>query len=432
MADSGDTVKIITKKGREEEGILVPSHDEAVLLLKLPNGYNLGLKKKEIKTITVVGKGKPKKVSTAASPSVKGKRPTIAILHTGGTIASKVDYNTGGVYAGFTATDFLELFPEMKFIAQIRSRHVSTMMSEDMRFSHQQAIAKVIKEEIAAGVDGIIIGHGTDTLGVTSAALSFMFENVAVPILLVGAQRSSDRGSSDAGMNLLCAAEFIVRTDFAGIALCMHESSSDDACVILPPTKTRKLHTSRRDAFKVVNDTPLARIEYATKKVTFLKPYTHRQDVKKPLVLREALEEKVAIIKTYVNMNPVLINALTAQKYKGLVLEATGIGQAPTNIPENLPNYAALQRFIKQGGVVVLTSQCIFGRVHADIYTNCRRLKEIGIVFGADMLTETAHVKLAWLLAHFPHEKVMELLAQNLRGEINPQLGYDAEFIAPH
>jgi glutamyl-tRNA(Gln) amidotransferase subunit D len=253
----------------------------------------------------------------------------------------------------------------------------------------------------------------------TAAALAFIFENLPIPVLMVGAQRSSDRGSSDAAMNLICASEFIAKTDFKGVALCMHEHTADESCVILPATKTRKMHTSRRDAFKAIDDEPIARIEYKTRKINFLKEHAKPNG---KLSMKNKFEDKVAIIRTYPNMKPHLFDAVTENGYKGLVLEATGIGQAPTNVKENLPNYEALKRFIKQGGIVVLTSQCIFGRVHADIYTNCRRLKDIGIIFGEDMLTETAFIKLAWLLGNYKPEEAKKLVTQNLRGEINPRI----------
>lgn len=426
MPQTGDTVKVITTK-ETVEGILMPSADADMVIIKLNTGYNMGFRKKGVKKIAVLEKGKTKKTSPTKITQ-NPKLPTISILHTGGTIASKVDYKTGGVYASFTVEDFLEMFPEIKNIANIQSNHVANLMSEDIRFSHYKLIAKAIEKEIKAGVKGIIIGHGTDTMAITAAALSFMFENLPIPVILVGSQRSSDRGSTDAAMNLICAADFIAKTDFAGVAICMHASESDTLCHIFPPTKTRKLHASRRDAFKAVNDSPIATVDYTTRKIHFLKKHTKKTDVKDKLILKDSFEEKVAVIRTYVNMSPVLINALIKEKFKGLILEGTGIGQAPTNIKENLPNYEALQKFIKQGGIVVLTSQCIFGRVHPYIYTNCRRLRDIGVIFGEDMLTETAHVKLAWLLANYPREKVRELLPQNLRGELNEHLQFEEEF----
>ena len=380
----------------------------------------MALKKNKIKKISLIKKFQEKNVKLGKIVYNKNL-PTISILHTGGTLASKIDYKTGGVIATFTAEDFVSMFPGIKDVANIKSNFVSNMMSEDMRFIHYKKISEVVLREIENGVNGIIIGHGTDTLALTAAALAFMFENLPIPIILVGSQRSTDRGSSDAAVNLRCAAEFITKTDFAGVAICMHENISDKTCLIMPACKTRKMHTSRRDAFKVINDKPIARVNYETNKIEFLGSYNKKSD--KKLVLRNRFEDKVAIIKTYPNMEPDFIDLLIKKKYKGLVLEGTGIGQAPTNIKENLPIYDALKKFIASGGVVVLTSQCIFGKVHPYIYTNCRRLFNIGVIFGEDMLTETAFIKLAWLLSNFnKKEQVKELIGKNLRGEINEKL----------
>ncbi len=424
-AESGDKVKLVTKQ-ETVEGILLPSFQEGVTLLKLDNGYNIGFPEKEITKMTVLEKAKESAATSKIKTTSSKNLPTISILHTGGTIASKVDYKTGGVFAGFTNEDFLSLFPEMSTIANIRSRHVANLMSEDMRFSHYRLLAAAIEEEIKKGTAGIIIGHGTDTLAITSAALAFMIEHPPVPIILVGSQRSSDRGSSDAAMNLSCAAQFIIHSGYKGVGLCMHEHSSDTTCVIMPPLKTRKMHTSRRDAFKVINGKPMAKIEYKTGTIDWIsKPKV--SDGK--MVIRFQFEEKVAIIKTHVNMSSIFFDALNTHKFKGLILEATGIGQAPTNIDENLPNYKALRTFIKNGGVVVLTSQCLFGTVHPDIYSNCRRLRDIGVIFGKDMLTETAHVKLAWLLGNYPEDEVKRLISIDLRGEITQRQEYIPNFL---
>ena len=418
----GDTIEVTTKD-EKIKGILMPRPellDKDTIVVKLSNGYNIGINKNKIKSIKVVEKYTEKK-DVKTKIKINKNLPTISILHTGGTIASKVDYRTGGVFASFSVEDFLIMFPEIEKIANIRSNMIYNIMSEDMRFMHYKQIAKSILKEIEHGVDGIIIGHGTDTIALTAAALSFVFENLHIPVILVGAQRSSDRGSTDAAMNLICAAEFISKTDFKGVAMCMHEKMDDENCLILPPTKTRKMHTSRRDAFKVVDDKPIARINYKQKKIDFLKEYK-KKDSKK-LIVKDKFEDKVAIIKTYPNMFPDLVKALTTKKYKGIVLEATGIGQAPTNIKENMPNYTALKKFIDSGGIIVLTSQCIYGRVHPNVYTNCRRLADIGVIFGEDMLTETAFIKLAWLLGNYKNkEEIKKLIVTNLRGEINPRI----------
>ncbi|MDO8655600.1 MAG: asparaginase domain-containing protein, partial [Nanoarchaeota archaeon] len=228
MPTLGDKVKLVTKQ-ETIEGILLPSPDKKVVMIKLDNGYNVGFPEKDVSKITVLEKAAAKK--ELPINIIKNKNlPTISILHTGGTIASKVDYKTGGVFAGFTNEDFLSMFPEMSTIANIRSRHVANLMSEDMRFNHYQLLATAIEEEIKKGTQGIIIGHGTDTIAITAAALSFMLENVSVPVILVGSQRSSDRGSTDAAMNLFCAAQFIIHSGYQGVGICMHEHSSDTTC----------------------------------------------------------------------------------------------------------------------------------------------------------------------------------------------------------
>ena len=427
MAEAGDRVTIVTKKGTEE-GILIPSFEENVVLLKLDNGYNVGFEKKDISKMTVLEKGKEKSQKSKAVMARK-ELPTIAILHTGGTIASKADYRTGGVTTAFSPEELLALFPELGKIANIQSELVSQMWSDDLRFAHMGLIAKAIEKYVKKGVKGIIVGIGTDNLAVAAAALSFIVEKSPVPIVLVGAQRSSDRGSSDAGMNLICAAEFVTKTDYGGVALCMHEQSDDKSCIILPACKTYKLHSSRRDAFRAVNDTPVARIDYATRNVTFLhKEYPQRAD---KLIIRPKMEEKVGLLKIHVNMFPEQFSFF--KSYKGLVIEGTGLGQTPGQVPNELcavhkKIYPALKQVIDSGCVVVMTTQCLFGGVNLNVYDKGRDLLQLGVIPGRDMLGNTALVKLSWLLGNYKREEVKKLIGQNLRGEINERLEYEKKF----
>ncbi len=423
MAEVGDKVKIVTKK-RSEEGILMPSHEKGVVILKLSNGYNIGFEKKEISEIKLIKKKKEVSVKTK---KVVGKKslPTIAILNCGGTIASKVDYETGGVVAKFSAEDLMEMFPEIRKIANIEAVTVAQMMSEDMGFADYQKIAVAIKR--LDRVDGVIVAQGTDTLGYTAAALSFVLEKVNVPVLLVGSQRSTDRGSSDAFQNLICAAQFIVKTDFAGVGVCMHSASGDGKCAILPGTKTRKMHTTRRDAFKAVNGSPIALVDLKSGKVDYLaKKYSKRNE--EGILVKDKFSDKVGLLKTHTNMNPKLFE-FYANNYKGIIIEGTGLGHAPTNLgKDNLKNYEILKKFIAKGGVVGITSQCLFGAVNPNVYSNLRRLSEIGCVFCEDMIPETAFVKLAWLLGNYP-EEAKDLLGKNLRGEISKRLVYEKDYL---
>lgn len=424
MIREGDRIKVKTEK-ETIEGRLIPSSENDIVVIKLDNGYNVGIDKHKIKDMKVVEAHKDK-VSKHKEAKEKKGLPTIMILGTGGTIASKVDYSTGGVIAKFSPGDLLELIPELGKIANIKTDLVANMMSEDMMFSDYQKIALAIKKH-ADKVEGIIIGHGTDTLTYSSAALAFMLEKIGIPVILVGSQRSSDRGSSDGSVNLLCAAKFIVESDFAGVALCMHDSSDDNKCAILSPTKTRKMHTSRRDAFKVINDKPIALVGYKTGKIEFLKEDYQRKS-KDKVVVKDKFSEEVSLIKTHSNMRNILFEFL-AKNYQAIVFEATGLGHLPTNLgKENLKNYETLKKYIKKGGIVAIGSQCLFGRVHPSVYTNLRRLSEIGCVFCEDMLPETTFVKLSWLLGNYKKDAV-KLLTENLRGEINRRIEYEGEYL---
>lgn len=414
----GDKIKITTKN-KTYEGTLMPSKDE--IIIKLDSGYNIGIKKKDIKKQELIEKLKEKK----EKKSIKQDKslPKITILHTGGTIASKVDYRTGGVIAKFTPEDLLELVPELKKIAYIESELIANMWSDDLRFCHFEKIAKAIKKHNTP----IIIGMGTDNLAVASAALAFAFEEINIPVILVGSQRSSDRGSSDAAMNLICAAEFITKTDFTGVAICMHSTSDDKVCNILPATKTKKLHSSRRDAFKPVNDTIIAKVNYETRKITQYK----KSNKQKSLILKPKFEDKVGLLKIHVNMHPEEI--LTYKNFKGLVIEGTGLGQTPLDVLDDCTEIhkkikSAFETLNKNKVIMVMTTNCQFGRVNMNVYSKGRDLQEIGIIPGEDMLPETAFVKLAWLLANEPKD-TKKLIKQNLRGEILSCTPTEKEFL---
>jgi len=418
----GDRVRI-SRQGDIIEGILLPNpEDEAYLVVKLDNGYNIGIEaaKVEVKLLT---KTPERPHPEEAARQTKGL-PSIAILHTGGTIASQVDYETGGVTPRFTPQDILNKFPELRELANIDSWLISAMWSEDMRFEHYKIMAREVKRCVDKGYSGVVITHGTDTMAYSAAALSFILEDVPIPVILVGAQRSSDRGSTDAAMNLICAFEFITKTDFCGVAICMHQSMADDTCIILPPCKTRKMHSSRRDAFKPINQKPIARIHYGSRKIEFLSDYAKRGSARK-LMLKDKFEEKVGLLKAHPNMSPQEFGFYKG--YKALVIEAYALGHVPIDAPNdaalpNLENAKALAELIASGCAVVITSQCIYGRVHSHVYSKGIELKKMGAIYADDLLTETAFIKLAWLFGNYGREDAIKLITQNLRGEFNPRL----------
>ena len=423
---NGDKIGVVTKD-KKYDGIFIQSQNKDIITIKLNSGYNIGLNKKEIKKIKLISKTKPEKKIFSSSINTNLKK--ISILHTGGTIASEVDYKTGAVFPRFNPEELVNMFPELNDIASINSRFIGNMWSQDMRIVHYNILAREIKKEIENGAKGVIVTHGTDTLHYTSAALSFALENLNVPVLLVGSQRSSDRGGSDARMNLLNAVYFAVHSDMKDVAICMHNSISDDYCAILPGLKTRKMHTSRRDAFKPINSKVWALVDYKKGEIKYIDKF-FRRDATGNLQLRLFNEKiKVGLLKSYVNMDSKQF--LFFKNYNGLVIESSGLGSLPTTnfdkyTKEHKKIFDALKNLIKKNVVVVLAPQTIYGRINLNVYSNQREMQEIGVLGHLnDMTPETTFIKLYWLLSNYKKNEIKDLLTKNLRGEINERLMAD-------
>ena len=418
---NGDSVEVTTKD-KTFSGIYIESNKKDVVTIKLSSGYNIGVNKKEVKKIKLVKKNKKEK--TVKVLNVNKGLKKISILHTGGTVASTVDYKTGAVSPRFDPEEIINMFPELNEIATINSRLIGNIWSQDIRFVHFNILAREIKKEIESGAKGIIITHGTDFLHYTSAALSFALKNLPVPVLLVGSQRSSDRGSSDAGMNLINAVYFAVNSEMCDVGICMHNNMNDDYCAILPGLKTRKMHTSRRDAFKTINTKPWALVDYRKGEIKYVdKSFNKKVNGKLELNLfNEKL--KIGLLKSTINMDAKQF--LFFKNYDGLVIEASGIGNLPTSVLDRYTKdhkkiFNALKILTKKT-VVVLAAQTIFGRLNMNVYSNQREMQEIGVLGHLnDMTPETTFVKLSWLLSNYKKD-AKDLLFENLKGEINERL----------
>jgi len=404
------------------EGVLMPKSagDPDTLVIKLDNGYNIGIAFKGAKIKKLKGEEREKKI-----PKIKEYKPdpakkTIAMIHTGGTIASRIDYRTGGVYPAFTPEDLFFSTPELVGIANFRTRVAFQMFSEDMEPMHWIILAGKIKEEIEIGCDGIIVVHGTDTMVYTAAALSYMLHNLPVPVLLVGAQRSSDRGSSDAAMNLICAANFITKTDLAEVAICMHGSLDDEYCFVLPATNVKKMHASRRDTFRSVDVLPFAKAYY-NGKIEFLKKHYTYRDKNRQLAVENKFDTRVAIVKLRPGFTYRELELFEKAGYKGIIIEGTGLGNAPVTVLDKYTQHhkkllKTIARMTKKGIFIGMTSQCPYGRVNMNVYSTGRDLQKAGVVPLA-MTPEAAYVKLGWAIAMNP-KKIKETMLTNIAGEI--------------
>lgn len=411
----GDTIKV-TQLGRDYVGTLMPraqiGSDPNHLVIKLDSGYNIGIYLESTSEVQrIKGPKKTKRPVNQGFIETKNTLPTVAILSTGGTIASRVDYKTGAVNPALSAKDLYDAVPELKDHANIRARVLMSVFSENITTTDWSKIARAVASEIKKGADGVVIAHGTDTMGFTAAALSFALQDLPVPVALVGSQRSSDRPSSDAALNLIGATDLVAQADAAEVMLVMHGKTDDEFLYAHRGTRVRKSHTSRRDAFQSINSHPLFKIESSG--IKEISSPILRRDLDRKLKLKPKFDDRVGIVKTYPSMGGELINHFVNQGYRGIVIEGTGLGHTPDNLDQSL------QRAIDAGLIVAMTSQCIWGRVDMNVYRTGVKLLEMGVVSCEDMLTETALVKLMWLLANLKDtEKVRENLTQNIVGEI--------------
>ena len=407
----GDQV-CISQNGTEYEGILLPSANSDYLLLKLPGGYNIGISAKGASIIVVkpssenpfTQESKPDQISNI---SFDDELPLISLISTGGTIASTVDYRTGAVASKFDVDDVIRSIPDLSGMANYRGRVVANILSENMEPSIWQDLAKVIFEEIESGADGIIVMHGTDTMQYTASAISFMIRS-PIPIIFTGSQRSSDRPSSDNLVNVICSVE-AAKSNCAEVLICMHSNESDDRCSLHRATRSRKNHTSKRSAFETIGNLPLGEVDYKTRLVTYRRQYTKRGELQPSL--QSDLDLNVELIKYTPGMDVKLFDICSGKS--GIIIEGTGLGHIHTDF---IP---CLSSLIENGTCIIMTSQCIQGRVCSRVYDTGRDLLDIGIIEGEDLLPGTAKVKLMWVLANTNNPS--KAMQKSIVGEItNP------------
>ncbi len=382
----------VEKDGKKYIGMLMPHHEFSasdVIVLKMKSGYNVGIRIDDGTNIEVIDKPIVRERNDVEVEDKKGL-PTLTLIGTGGTIASYVDYRTGAVHPALSTSDMVNAVPEIREIANVHAKVLFSIFSENMDIDCWQKLAQAVAEEINNGADGIIIPHGTDTLGYTAAALSFMLPDVPKPVIVVGAQRSSDRPSSDASTNLMACARFCTQGKKSGVYVIMHDTSGDDSFAVHLGSRVRKMHTSRRDAFRSINVPPAAHID-RDGKITFNLELPAVS--KNKAVLKDAMDKNVVLLQFYPGMDPELFKEIF-EKSKGIVIEGSGLGHI------NAKMIPLIESSVKKGTTVIMTSQCLNGRTNLNVYNVGRDLINAGVIPVYDMLPETAFVKLSWAIAN--------------------------------
>jgi len=419
--DIGDFIRIIDGE-YIYEGILMPRYeiyDPNYITIKLKNGYNIGIRYKPTLKVSLLKKKEERSEKINSEVQKTDQLSNIVYIGTGGTIMSRIDYVTGAVKPSFKIEDLLELLPQIKEKTNVKMYELFKIFSEDITTEHWSKLAEVIYEEFKNKANAVIIAHGTDTLGYTSAALSFALQNLPNPVILLGAQRSLDRPSSDSYLNLYSAFKYALEGKYAGVFVVMHGLSSDEYCLLHLGTKVRKFHTSRRDAFKSVNIIPVAKI-FPDKII-----YEYTEDLKernedREINLFNKFFDKVFLLKFFPSISDDIIYYLVDKGYRGIVIEGTGLGHVSHKLFESI-KYA-----VDKGTIVVMTSQCIFGRVNMYVYETGRNLLRLGVISAEDMLPETALVKLMWVLGNFKDlEEAKKMFKTNIAGEISKRTLYE-------
>ncbi len=427
----GDKIKIILKSEEELEGLFVPSADKEFIIIKLESGYNQAIKLDNIKSTGLLEEHKDK-VKKHKELKQDKSLPLIMLLHVGGTIASKVDYSTGGVSAQIEPSELLDTIPELMKLSRIKTKIISNTLSENMRFDNYNTIAKEILGLLDENVAGVIISHGTDTLHYSTAALSFILQKIKIPVVFVGSQRSSDRPSTDSLLNLVSAVRFISdqvsrAKPLTGVFASMHSTSDDDSCNIYCGMNLRKFHSSRRDAFKQVNSIPVAKV-YSSGKISYsaIKNIEELEPLFEPAFFRS--EVKVGILKSHPNLFEEELSAFKA--FDGLIIEGTGLGHIPVESDGSNKEHKKINNTLVEMAKklpIVISSQCINGSTNLNIYRTGRIIKRVGVLESKAMITETAFIKLAWLLSNFSKDEIKEQWERNFVGEIISRNLYEKE-----
>jgi glutamyl-tRNA(Gln) amidotransferase subunit D len=406
----GDSVKILSDL--TYSGIVMPRYehsDDKHIVLKLNSGYNVGL---EIEKIEKIEKNETTQKIIENNEKIEHSQglPKILLLSTGGTIASKIDYRTGAVTPVLTAEELNSSVPELAKIANIDAQVLFSEYSENIMPEHWLDIAKKVNEFEKSDYSGIIIAHGTDTMHYTSSFLSFALAGFPIPIVLVGSQRSSDRASSDAALNLIGATKFITESNLKGIYIVMHQDENDDTIACHLGTRVRKNHTSKRGAFQTIGDDPAFIITQNKIQKNFSEDYFKINEYKPKI----NLDTKVALVKYHPGYDPNLLNQIIEMGFKGIIFEGTGLGHIGKTM------YESVKKANEKGIFLGMTSQCIDGRVRMTVYESGRDLLDLGIIPLENMIPEVALVKAMWVIGNYQNsEAIKKIMLQNISSELS-------------
>ena len=417
-------VEVKTTNGRFR-GLILPrseTSDDRHIVLKLASGYNVGLAASSIEAMTAHGRREASYGIPEQDFPIDDRKPNIVLFGTGGTIASRLDYRSGAVVPAFSPGELYGSVPELAEYCNLRTEKLFGVFSENMGPEQYAVLARRVGEAIEDGADGIVIGHGTDTMHHTAAVLTFMVQDPPVPIVLVGSQRSSDRPSSDAALNLICAVKTAAESDIAEVLVCMFGPTSDQYCLLHRGTRVRKMHSSYRSTFRTIGDIPVGMVDPDTI-TTFRDDYRHRRDDRR-VIVNPAYNEDVTLLYYYPGMKPDVMEGLIDTGYRGIIIAGTGLGHV------NKLSYPALRHARDKGVHVYMTVQTLWGFAGMYVYETGREMMAMGVIPLANMLPEVAFIKLSWALGQTDdRDEVKDLMLTTIGDEITLREPYNGYLI---
>ena len=427
MPSIGKRVKVMVdgpSGSTTHEGVVLPGAATDHITIKLANGYNISHPISTVKSIDEIGDSNTEK-NTSLDIQQDQSLPKVTIIHTGGTIASKVDYTTGAVIARFEPEELLGSVPEILEIANIDAVKLGNMWSDDIRPNHWNQMIDACQEAFNSGSVGVVITHGTDTLHISASALSFAFAGEggkpAGRIVFTGSQRSSDRASSDATENLLSAVYWAangseVSGDGDAAVTVMHAGSGDGICAVSPGVSVRKMHSTRRDAFQMVNGERISEITITREGLSHTPvKSTQNREVTSPTKYDANI--RIAQFIAGPHLHSDLLEAAEQSGYSAIIIHGTGLGHLPIENPNgDAPENDKLFKTIESSKIpIIVANQCINGPIDLNVYSKGRNQQEIGVLgHGSTSSPEALLAKVHWALSN---GKSLDILSENLCGE---------------
>ena len=315
----------------------------------------------------------------------------ILLVATGGTIASSE--TAEGLTPSIDAKQILSYIPEIEQICHLSGISIMSVDSTNVNPSLMVKAAEAIRDNYEE-YDGFVVTHGTDTMGYTAAALTYMLQNIKKPVVITGSQIAIEALYTDAKKNLSDAIRFACE-DFLGVFVAFDGE-------IISGTHAVKLKTRSTDSFKSINFPTVADIKLG--KITYNNALSYGEHwdkfethVLRPFKVKTDLCEDIFVLKIYPGIKPDIFDFIK-EHYKGVIIESFGIGGIPN---ENHDIVAKVQELVEAGLAVVITTQCLYEGIDLDIYAVGKRLAKQKVIYAGDMTTEALTMKLMWALGNY-------------------------------